>query len=329
MPYSSKLLMREHKELIRAWRGLTAGTEAVLVTVVATQGSTYRRKGARMLLTRDGWAAGSISGGCIEGELYGTAFDRTEEGAVRVRFDTSKPGDEIFGYGTGCSGIADVIVERLAADGGVLRVLDEVHQSRSPMWIETEIQDLQRLGEFKVHAGRELPAGSESTMAEQLRPPIHLIIVGAGHDAIPVASLGTMLGWDVTVVDGRASYATPQRFPDAQKIIVKSPDQAFSELALDPETAVVLMSHSFTIDRAILDRLAGHPAFYVGLLGPRRRAEQIMGVAEIEVPNFYTPVGLDIGAEDPAEIALAIVSEIQAVHNHKTGASLSGKSHIH
>lgn len=299
------------------------------MTVAATQGSTYRRKGARMLLTREGWAAGSISGGCIEGELYGTAFDRTESGPVRIRFDTSRPGDEIFGYGTGCSGIADVIVERLPADGGVLRVLDEVHQTRTKRWIETEVVNQDRLGAFVVHPGEVEPIGCDSTLIEQFCPPIHLIVIGAGHDAIPVSSLGNMLGWDLTVIDGRSSYANPQRFPDAQKILVQSPEQAFSELTLDSETAVVLMSHSFTIDSAVLSRLASHPAFYVGLLGPRRRAEQILGVSGITVPNLYTPVGLDIGAEDPAEIALAMISEIQAVHNNRSGAPLSGKSHIH
>src|SRR4051794_29824070 len=105
--------MREHSDLVRAWRAVPAGTETVLATVVATRGSVYRRPGARMLLTREGWVAGSVSGGCIESDLVQTAFDRTVEGAVVVTYDTSAPDDILLGFGLGCNGVVDVLMQRL------------------------------------------------------------------------------------------------------------------------------------------------------------------------------------------------------------------------
>lgn len=167
----------------------------------------------------------------------------------------------------------------------------------------------------------DLPGGHAEVFVEFIRPPLPLVIFGAGHDAIPVARLAKELGWHVTVVDHRAAYATTERFPLVNRVVVWSADEFLAQVHLDNETVALVMTHNYLRDLKLLKTLLPSPVRYLGLLGPRKRADELL--AELEQQSmritpeqrrrFYAPVGLDLGAEGPEGVALAILAEVQAV----------------
>ena len=304
--------MRERLDLVCAWRALPPGTEAVLATVVATRGSVYRRPGARMLLTRDGWIAGSVSGGCIESDLVQTAFWRTERGAAFVTYDASAPDDILLGFGLGCNGAVDVLMQRLPSDGGPLAVIEGVLRERRESWLETYAD-----GSWQAERTK-----GEALLREWLRPPPALVIFGAGHDAVPLVRMAKEVGWHVTVIDGRSAYAKAERFLGADCVTVSPPSKP---IPIEDGAAVVLMTHSFSNDVALLSWLLDSPAGYIGVLGPIHRTRRILEEQGLDGSRLYAPIGLDLGAEGPDEIALAIVAEIQAVRSGRTASHLKGR----
>ncbi|PYP76007.1 MAG: hypothetical protein DMD35_19860 [Gemmatimonadetes bacterium] len=261
------------------------GEGAMLATVVGVDGSTYRGAGARMVVRADGSTVGAVSGGCLEADIVARAPDVLATGTPQlVHYDTSTPDDAVLGFGMGCQGVIDVRLEPLAGDA---------------LYAEMD-----RLAELRA------------------RSAVRLLVCGAGTDAIPVVQLAALTGWLVTVVDHRPSFTTAERFPDAQRVLQLDATQAEAALAsvvrLDEFTGAVVMGHAASHDRARLHELLGAPGLrYIGVLGPRRRTMELLegapGVAPGTVPpNVFAPIGLDIGAETPEEIALAIVSECAA-----------------
>jgi xanthine dehydrogenase accessory factor len=182
-----------------------------------------------------------------------------------------------------------------------------------------------------------LTTGKADVWIEVIQPPPPIVIFGAGQDAIPVAQFAKAIGWHVTVVDRRAAYATRDRFPTADEIKIIRPETGLESLFLDAGTAVVIMTHNYFDDRELLKTLLPASIAYLGLLGPRPRTRQLLADLESEgfrvgssPHHFHTPVGLDIGAETPEAIALAIVAEIQAVFANRTGGMLRDrKTPIH
>lgn len=325
--------MRETHDLIQVWRALPKGAPAVLATVVATLGSTYRRPGARMLLTESGWAAGSISGGCLEGDVLRTAWERTEHGPALVTYDSTADEDIVWGFGLGCNGVVQVLFERLPEDGGPLAHL----ALAKPGFLMTYLGSGPRLGEHRwLPEDPRLDGGvglvevdGEPILVEAVLPPRPLLIFGAGHDARPLVDAAKAVGFRVTVVDGRAAYARPERFPSADEVRYLAPRDTAS-LAVDERTAVVVMTHGYLNDLAILRAILPSSAGYVGLLGPARRAERLLsdlrdeGVVptEAQLARLCAPVGLDLGAEGPHEIAVAVVAEILAFFRDRSGGML-------
>lgn len=258
------------------------GESAVLATVVGVDGSTYRGAGARMVVRADGSTIGAVSGGCLEADIVARAAERLAAGTPELaHYDTRAADDGVFGLGMGCRGVIDVRLEPLGGDA--LRA------------------EIDRLAELRA------------------RTAVRLLVCGAGNDAIPVVRLAATTGWLVTVVDHRPSFATAERFPDAERVIrvdASQPDGALASVVrLHDFSAAVVMGHAAAHDRARLRELiAGTSMRYIGVLGPRRRTLELLedapGVERGTIPsNVYAPVGLDIGAETPDEIALAIVSE--------------------
>lgn len=305
----------------------------MLATVIGTQGSTYRRPGARMLLTEEGWAAGSISGGCLEGDVVRTAWERTAEGPVIVTYDSTADEDIVWGFGLGCNGVVQVLFERLPADGGPLAY----YEAGEPGLLVTHIGS--RLGErhwipnpshsLMEREGCELSTfDGDPVLLEAVLPPRPLVIFGAGHDAAPLASAAKAVGMHVTVIDGRAAYAQPARFPEADAVHHLAPQNAVKNL--DRRTAAVVMTHGYLNDLAILRDLLPSPAGYVGLLGPRRRADRLLNElrdegyvpTERDLERLHAPIGLDLGAEGPDEIAVAVVAEILAFFRKRAGGML-------
>lgn len=163
-----------------------------------------------------------------------------------------------------------------------------------------------------------------------ISPPISLVIVGAGNDAIPLQSIAETLGWEVTIVDGRHTYAKIERFSSACQIIVSKPEKVLQQIPIDDKTVFVLMTHNYNYDYAILKALLGKNIPYIGALGPKKKLDNMINDLKAEniVLNekqkniLYGPVGLELGAETPAEIALSITAEIMSVMNNKKGGSL-------
>ncbi len=218
----------------------------------------------------------------------------------------------------------------LKADGTVVNHLAN-HQLTTAL-----LQDIDRVlaaGKTRV-VSYKLDDGFVEVLLEVMQPPTPLLIFGAGYDAIPLMQLAKQLGWHVTIIDHRAPYATRDRFPQADEVIRCHPNELENHLMLNGRTIAVVMTHHYLHDQALLRSLLPSPLPYVGVLGPKQRTQQLLEDLRLEgfAPTnaqrqrLYHPVGLDLGAETPEEIALAIVAEIQAVLTNRTGGMLRDRS---
>ncbi len=370
--------MAATKELQGIVAARAHGEPAALVTVVKTNGSSYRKPGARMLVDAAGRSVGSISGGCLEDDAREHAAAAIASGRpALIRYDTTSDGDIVFGSGLGCQGIVHVLIEPLPAPGTAADPLGCIAQALAGrragalasvfavdppdagptlgdfLWLEWDAPlatagtladaalaaDVSRDAAEMLRRGRPgartygLPRGGHAEVfIDVIRPARSLLICGAGDDARPLADLGKALGWRVRVVDGRRAYATGHRFPDVDELTVCPPAEFAARVPVEPGEAVVLMTHNYLHDKSLLGALLGSPAGYLGVLGPRRRTERLL--AELakatkrgafgprSLARVHGPAGLDIGAEAPEQIALAIVAEIEAVSAGRRGGVL-------
>ena len=297
--------MHELRDALGRW--LDGGDDVALATVVATRKSAPRPVGSVLGVTGDGELAGSVSAGCVENEVYAEAKDVLAGGASRqVTYGISD--EQALGVGLPCGGEIDVFVAR--ADAALLRrALDELERGR-------------------VVTVR--PSGGELELVS--RPAPRLVVVGAVDTAEALCRAARDLGWRTLVVDPRARFATPARVPSADELEVEWPDTALERIAPDEGTAVVVLAHEDRIDLPALAAALAGDAFYVGVIGSRRtQAKRREGLREVGVPEeaidrLHGPVGLDVGAETPAETALAILAEILAVRSGRTGGPLRDRT---
>jgi xanthine/CO dehydrogenase XdhC/CoxF family maturation factor len=337
--------------------GSAAGA-AVLVTVVHVTGSAYRRPGARMLVLPDGRRIGSISGGCLEGDVSRKAWWLTEEGRPAVRvYDTTSEDDAVWEFGLGCNGVVHVLFERLDAADEVLSFIAGTRAARERGAVATivGVEDTRlRLGTRLLVGARGIAGGelAGSTLeahlchhaagvlrqrrsrfvrldgcdvfVELIEPPVPLVVFGGGHDAIPVVAMAKQLGWHVTVADGRPAYASPDRFPGADRVVLLRRQGLRSGIEIGPESVVLMMTHNFPLDCELLPAILEARPLYLGLLGPARRAERLFveSGAERRQVDVHAPVGLDIGGDGAEAIALSIVAEIQATLSRRAGGEL-------
>ena len=370
--------MKELQDIINAFdKANQSGKQTALATVVLVEGSSYRRAGARMLVTEDGKLTGAISGGCLEGDALRKArLVMAQHKSMLVTYDTTDDDDAKFGVGLGCNGIIHILIEPIFAEEqeNPIQLFKQFLSKREPVVLITlftlndkkaaqpgtcllltkeeiirgtfpddEIKDA-----LLADAKHVLKNGNSVTKTyvygnnftcfiELLQPTVSLVIFGAGNDAIPLVQFAAVLGWHITLVDGRANYAVPERFPLAKKIIIAKPEQALSQLMLDERTVVILMTHNYNYDMAILRQLLPLELTYIAALGPKKRLERMLDELKeegIEITNqqlksIYGPAGLDIGSENSDEIALSIISEMQAVLKNRFGTSLRDKAVIH
>lgn len=278
--------------LLAAREAWARGETPVLATVLATRGSSYRKPGARMLVTAEGWKAGSISGGCLEADVVRRAAFLVESGTPVVRtYDTSVDGDVALG----CGGEVDVLLEPFRADGDMARALADV--------VERRVRRELRVG---------VPQGP--AFQQVLTPAPRLVVCGAGHDALPVNAMAQQLGWDVHVVDWRSGHAQAHRFPGAAVQVVAPGDLA-ARLPLEAGCAVLVMSHHLLYDARVLEVVLASPLpKYVGALGPTKRTQDLFATLPKDLPRerLRAPVGLKLGGEGPAAVALAVLAEVHA-----------------
>jgi xanthine dehydrogenase accessory factor len=286
---------------LRRW--LERGDDVALATVVATRQSAPRPVGSVLGVTADGELAGSVSAGCVENEVYAEARDVLAGGPSRER-TYGITDEQAIGVGLPCGGEIDVFVAR--ADPDLLR---------------RAVEELERGRVVTVE-----PAGDRLELSS--RPAPRLVVVGAVDTAEALCRLARDLGWRTIVVDPRERWATSERVPSADEIAVEWPDDALVRLNPDDGTAVVVLAHQDQIDLPALQTALGGDAFFVGAIGSRRtqgrRREALLelGVDESDVDRIRGPVGLDVGAQTPAETAVAIMAEILAVRAGRAGGPL-------
>lgn len=333
----------EQRQIVQLWG---QGRASVLVTLVRAQGSSYRRPGARLLLNENGEYAGTISGGCLESEIIRKAAWMVRSGARVERYSTMFDDTYEIPFGLGCGGIVDLLLEPADTPecAALMRAMESSLMGQDSVvvtWLPDESRQLRRavlvegmirfasegLGEKKLQCAQTLRAGEEyeGRFVEEIRAPQRLFVMGAGDDAKPLVNMASLLGWSVIVADGRRQLARAERFPAAEKVI----SQDLSNLSIKAPDAVVIMTHSYEQDREILTSLLPIAPRYLGVLGARHRSALLvsevapkigLSVAEC-CDRIYAPVGLDLGGDGPEAIALAIVSEAQAVCQGKLGAS--------
>jgi xanthine dehydrogenase accessory factor len=314
--------MKELLQILDALNAVPSG-DAVLATLVKAEGSSYRRPGARLLLTAGGRRAGSISGGCLEDDVLGHAREVLASGIPKaITYDTTAENDLVWGVGLGCHGVVHVLIEKLPPQPAWAVALRENLRRCTPtelavVWRETQGT---HLGTSLAGDLPPLPAAA-AVFRQTVTPPVPLVIFGAGDDAQPLVRLAKELGWHITVVDPRPALATTARFPDADSVVIARPEDAPARLALGPDTVAVVMTHHYAHDVPLLRTLLTRPLAYLGLLGPKKRAEKILAdLVAGGLPltpemrsRLHAPVGLDLGADAPEEVALAILAEIQSV----------------
>ena len=332
----------------------------VLATIIDTEGSTYRKPGAMMLISRDGAFEGMISGGCLEGDLLHHAADVFASGeAAFVTYDMHAGEDLVWSLGLGCDGVIHLKLQRLdRQDGfGFLEQLEASHKARRSALVALVLRSTAgmpgnscalldedgnstgapALLSVLKDAAEDWPGwrsrkifvdegdGSVEIMLVQAPRQTRVLICGAGPDAVPVAGALCGLDWDVHVVDHRPAFARPDRFPSNCSVVQAWPGRLGESVTLDDMDAVVIMSHHLENDAAYLRSLAGHGISYVGVLGPAARKGRLCDMADYAGGPVHGPVGLDIGAELPSAIALSIAAEIHAVLNRRDGRPLTLK----
>lgn len=363
--------MRELDTILAQYNSLkSAGTSSVLATVVHVQGSSYRGAGARMLVDEFGNITGAISGGCLEGDALRKALLAMHQQQNKlVSYDTSDEQDAIIGAQLGCNGIIQVLFEHLDYDDPqnpcelLKSVVAENKQQAIVIFFdlnplndqlgtsflvdsdcnlfgtipktdlrEVVMQEVQRSLHNNQNHFAEISSEGRTyhLFIQKYQSPITLIIVGAGNDAQILTQQAQMLGWNVVVTDGRPTHANHQRFSSCQ-VIVSKPEQTFENIEIDDRSCIVLMSHNYNYDFAVLRLLIDEKQVpYIGILGPKKKYERMLEnlrmkghiISDELLKKIHAPVGLDIGAETPAEIGLSILAEIQSVLNERNARPL-------
>ncbi len=297
----------------------------------------------------------------------------TEKKSRLVSYDTSDEDDATIGIQLGCEGIIQVLFEYIVSTDlnnpiellrkaiakrqlaiivtlydlsdkrnnqmGTCFLLDnqgEVNSLISSALLNQLIHHdanqvlLSNLSVFKTYSLENIVTNA---FIEYLRPPISLVVVGAGNDAVPLMQMATILGWEVNVVDGRSTHAKKERFISACQVIVSRPELVVDQILIDSRTCFVLMTHNYKYDLQMLKALIDKDVSYIGILGPKKKMQKMLNdiesekieLSEQQLSKIYGPTGLDIGAETAEEIAISIIAEIQAVFNQKQGTMLKWK----
>ncbi|AXC09586.1 Xanthine and CO dehydrogenases maturation factor, XdhC/CoxF family [Acidisarcina polymorpha] len=305
----------ETRKLVQLWKSMRANREeGALATVIRVAGSSYRKPGARMMITRSGLRVGTVSGGCLEGEVSKKIWWLTEGGPAVKDYNTAYDDDSQANHGLGCDGVVSLLLERTSEASGVLEALRVAVEERTPSAIVTVVStdsaDVPVGSRLIITSSQDLPPATgisaelerlllpmaldvlesaqsstaSMTLAgkafevcgEYVAPPAALFVFGAGDDAQPLAKLAAEMGWEVSIADGRSNLSSQARFPTAQRVAILSLDDPLKDLPIAPGDAAVVLTHSYQQDFAILRHLLPLPLGYLGVLGPKRRTMRIV-----------------------------------------------------
>jgi xanthine dehydrogenase accessory factor len=318
--------MREILDELREWDA--AGETIALATVVDTWGSSPRPVGSKMAVTASGKMAGSVSNGCIEGAVYEEAQKVLKEGGRGRKVEFGVADDVAFDVGLACGGHIEIMLQPLQPEH---RRVIELLDSERPGELRTNLVDgatelLER------EPGLDQPRREGDWFREPVGRAPHLVIVGAIHIAIPLHRLAKLMGYRVTVVDARAKFATHERFPEADELVVAWPDEALARIPLDRSTYVVILTHDPKFDLPALRAVLPHDVRYIGAIGSRKtnqnRFDQLLadGFTQEQIDRVHGPIGLDLGGRSAEETALGIMAEVTATRYAATGRSMKEKA---
>jgi xanthine/CO dehydrogenase XdhC/CoxF family maturation factor len=308
--------MKEIREIITAFdEAQRLGKQTALATVVHVDGSSYRRPGARMLITEDGQLTGAISGGCLEGDALRKALlAMTQQRSKLVTYDTSDEDDAKLGMGLGCNGIIKVLIEpinafdpsnpvqflkavasrrqqhvlitlfslenKIDAQYGTCLLVSEDGSvyGRAPILKETLMKDAASAFEGKNSSFKNYKTENNNEVAfiEVIKPSVSVIVIGAGNDAIPLVKMADVLGWETIVVDGRHDYARKDRFVTACQVLVSKPENVLDKVTIDDQTVFLLLTHNYNYDLAMLRALLKRKVTYIGCLGPKAKLDRMV-----------------------------------------------------
>jgi xanthine dehydrogenase accessory factor len=317
--------MEEPLQQAARWR--EQGSKVALATVVATRSSAPRPVGSKLVVSERGELAGSVSGGCVENDVVLAAQEVLAGGAARLL--TYGITDEMaFGIGLPCGGEIDVFVEEL----------DEVERPDVTLTVvagegvgerlhDPELeQEARRRGSSHV-----IELDDRTILADVSAPPTRLFVYGAVDTAEALCRAAKLLGWRTVVADARARFATPERIPSADELLLAWPDEAVAQVKPDLGTAVIVLTHDDKFDLPLIRAALASDAFYIGWLGSRRNQERRRGllredgVTDDELERISGPSGLDIGADTPAETAVSMLAEMLAVRAGRDGGRLKNR----
>ena len=323
------------------------GRKAALAVIVRIRGSTYRRPGAKLLVEEDGSIKGNVSGGCLENNVLEESMEVMRTSHSRIaHYDTGNDEDKVWGMGMGCNGEIDLLISAFPSKtvyGFLSEAIDHLN-GNTPFAISTVVEEggdiiaaavvSEKISRFFGDPSGELRTRLEEMsraalndkdslmersdgmilFAEVLLPPPCMLVCGAGDDAISLVRVAADAGFRVVVADHRRAYLKQDRFPEAWRRLCIAPEDESVDLPVFSDTYAVVKTHSIVHDVAWMKRLSALPIFYIGLLGPRdRRDEVIKQAGEVDLKRIYGPAGLDLGGDGPEHIALSIVAEALCV----------------
>jgi xanthine dehydrogenase accessory factor len=324
--------MRDVMTEVKAW--LEQDDPVAVATVISTWGSAPRPAGSRMAISQSGKIAGSVSGGCLEGEVFEQAQAILKGKPARL-FHYGVSDDLAWTAGLSCGGEIDILVEPLVQ---VHRDLMTALETEHPVVLKTDVGEVPGGRALLTPANpsvpdllnRETPVRQDGVFLEPFPRPPELFIFGGSHVAIPLTRLASAIGFRVTVVDARSKFADRDRFPEARRVIHAWPDEVLKDLPMDGSTYVVILTHDPKFDDpTITAALRGRPR-YIGAIGSKKthrdRVARLVkaGVDSGEIQRVHAPIGLDLGAQTAEETALAILAQMVAVRHGKHGGPMPG-----
>jgi xanthine/CO dehydrogenase XdhC/CoxF family maturation factor len=323
-----------------------------LATVVHVRGSAYRREGTRMVIDINGNWFGNISGGCLEGDILRKAQNAIKTGEnILVTYDTRESKNKEIRVALGCNGIIDILIEPVVDETiHFVESVVDLFENEQTSFLSTEIQLIKNLVLVNRQLSTKKPADLSDkafenenfcqieksefkiTLHEYIGLQRKLVIWGAGPDVQPLANFSSQLGWNTIVASDCGIENLEERLSDVD-IIQCNFDDFVEKVKTHENTAVLLVSHDFYKDYFILEKIIQQDVKYIGIMGPKRRGERMVKEFKKRNPEItfdenklHYPVGLDIGSDNPTEIALSIVAEVQSHYSGKNAAPLSQKT---
>lgn len=335
---------------------------AALVTIIKVKGSTPRKPGAKMLVTLDGQVFGTIGGGCGEAEVRREALNALTS-LKSVKYNVNMTNSLAEEEGMVCGGVMEVLIDILKPginDDKILlnKYLESWERGQDPILVTLSNSELDSFlgkkviitssesfgnledeilqsidyeeikGIRKERKNKTISIAANEFFVEPAPVAVELLILGGGHIALPLAQMAKILGYKVTVVDDRPSFANRERFKEADWVICDDFVAAIGKLEINPNTFVVIVTRGHRHDRLCLQEIIKHPAGYIGMIGSRRRVRALIddlideGISSEKLQNIYSPIGLDIGGETPEEVAVSIIAELVSVHRGGRSQSL-------